>query len=102
MKLLQQTLPVSDARPVSLYPYFSMLPVWNLRLHNTLLGDYNIVALFNWEDINKTISFTTEELGVDPDAVYSLYEYWTQKSLDTMKGKFAMDVPAHSVRLLAM
>ena len=102
MKMLQQTLPVADVRPVNLYPYFSMLPVWNLRVQNTMLGDYNVVALFNWEDEQKSISFTTEEIGVDSDSEYALFEFWTQKSLATMKGNFAMDVPAHSVRLLAM
>ncbi len=102
IKMLQQTLPVADVRPVSLYPYFSMLPIWNLSVHNTLIGDYNVVALFNWENETNTISFTTEELGVDPDAKYVLYEFWTQKSFDTMKGNFSLDIPAHSVRLLSM
>lgn len=102
MKLLQMTLPVADVRPMSLYPYFSTLPVWNLHVHNTMLGDYNVVALFNWEDETKTISITTEELGVNSDAEYSLYEFWTQKSFGIMKDKFTMDVPAHCVRLLAM
>lgn len=102
MKMLQQTLPVADVRPVSLYPYFSMLPIWNLGVQNDLLGNYNVVALFNWEDETKSISYTTEELGIDSDLEYALYEFWTQKSFSTMKGSFAMDVPAHSVRLLAI
>jgi hypothetical protein len=102
MKLLQQTLPVTDVLPVSLYPYFTMLPVWNLGVQNQMLGNYNIVALFNWLDDTQTISFTTGELGIDPDSEYVLYEFWTQKSFSTMRGVFAMDVPAHSVRLLAV
>ena len=102
MKMLQQTLPVADARPVNLYPYFSMLPVWNLRVQNRMLGDYNVVALFNWEDEQKPITFTTAEIGVDSDSEYTLFEFWTQKSFALMKGNFAMDVPAHGVRLLAM
>jgi hypothetical protein len=32
MKMLQQTLPVADVRPVNLHPYFSMLPVGNLQV----------------------------------------------------------------------
>ena len=102
MKMLQQTLPVASVRPVSLYPYFSMLPVWNLCVHNIMLNDYNVVALFNWEDETKAITITTEELGVDSDARYVMYEFWTQKSFDTIKGGFTIVVPAHSVRLLAM
>ncbi len=102
MKMLQQTLPVANVCPVSLYPYFSMLPIWNLRVQNALLDDYNVVALFNWEDGGKSISFATGELGIDPDSEYAIYEFWTQTSFSTMKDRFAMDVPAHSVRLLAM
>jgi hypothetical protein len=102
MKMLQQTLPVADVRPTSLYPYFSTLSVWNLRVHNKMLDDYNVVALFNWEDESKTIAFTTEELGIDSDPQYSLFEFWTLKDLGSMKDKFEMEVPAHSVRLLSM
>ncbi len=102
MKMLQQTLPVANVRPVSLFPYFSMLPVWNLRVQNSMLGDYNVVALFNWEDETKIISFSTEELGVDSDAGYLMYEFWTQKAYDTISEEFADEIPAHSVRLFAM
>jgi hypothetical protein len=102
MKMLQQTLPPVDARPLSMYPYFSMLPVWNLHVHNSMLGDYNVVALFNWEDENKNISFTTEELGVDSEPEYVLYEFWTKKFQGTIKSNFTMDVPSHCVRLLSM
>jgi hypothetical protein len=102
MKILQQTLPVANVRPVSLYPYFSMLPVWNLQIKNALLDDYNIVALFNWEDEAKTISFSTEELGIQNEGKFLLFEFWTQKSYGTITEGFAMEIPAHSVRLLAM
>ena len=102
MKMLQQTLPVAHVRPVSLYPYFSMLPIWNLHIQNTMLGDYNVVALFNWDNETKLISFTTEELGIDSDSEYTMYEFWTQKSFASMKSNFATDVPAHGVKLFAM
>jgi hypothetical protein len=102
MKLLQQTLPVADVRPVNLYPYFSMLPVWNLHIQNSILGNYNVVALFNWTEKPEKISFSTRELGIDSESEYILYEFWTQKSFGTIKGRFATDIPAHSVRLLAV
>lgn len=102
MKMLQQTLPVAEVLPGSLYPYFSMLPVWNLHVHNKMLDDYNVVALFNWENEIKTISFSTEELGIDSEANYVLYEFWTQKSFGSMKARFELEIPAHGVRLLAM
>jgi hypothetical protein len=102
MKILQQTLPPADVHPVNLYPYFKMLPVWNLRVHHNLLGNYNVVALFNWAEDAQSISFTTEELGIDSEAEYALYEFWTQKSFGIMKGNFTLDIPARSVRLIAI
>lgn len=102
MKILQQTLPVADVRPVNLYPYFSMLPIWNLQVRSHLLGEYNVVALFNWGDQTKNISLSTEEIGVRSGINYVLYEFWEQKSYGTMTDRFAMDVPAHSVRLLTV
>ncbi len=102
MKILQQTLPVADVHPMSLYPFFSMLPVWNLRVKNALLGDYNVAALFNWEDKPRQISFTAGELGIDPDPEYVLYEFWTEKSAGVMKGSFTMELFPRSVRLLVI
>jgi hypothetical protein len=102
MKILQQTLPVADVRPVSLYPYFSMLPIWNLQVQSRWMDNYNVVALFNWEDEVKEISFTTEELGIQNEEKYLVYEFWKQKSYGIMLNRFAMEVPAHSVRLLAI
>ena len=102
MKLLQQTLPPADIRPASLYPYFSILPVWNLRVKNRKFEDYNVVGLFNWDNEAKKISFSTTELGIDSEPEYTLFEFWTQKDLGNMKNNFEMEVPAHSVRLLAM
>ncbi len=102
MKMLQQTLPVANVRPASLYPYFSMLPVWNLHVQNAILDDYNVVALFNWGDEPEIIPFTMEELGVDSEPRYVVYEFWTQKSYGTIKNNFALEVPAHDVRLLAI
>ncbi len=102
MKILQQTLPVAPVRPVNLYPYFSMLPVWNLQVESKLLGDYNVVALFNWKDEEDTISFTTSELGKPSGGKYVMYEFWTQKSHGITGDSFSTAVPAHSVRLFSM
>lgn len=102
MKMLQQTLPVADVFPNSLYPFFHLLPVWNLQVKNRFLGNYHVIALFNWEDGTKDISFTTKEIGADPGLDYTLFEFWTERYLGTMKESFSMEVPPRSVRLLTM
>jgi hypothetical protein len=104
MKILQQTLPVADVRPGSLYPYFSMLPVWNLRVHHEKLGDYNVIALFNWSDEAQVISATAVELGIDAAAGYTGYEFWTGKAAayDKATQSLSLEIPAHGVRVVAL
>lgn len=102
MKMLQQTLPVADVRPVNLHPYFSMLPVWNLQVENKWLGNYNVVALFNWDDEAKIVPVTTEELGIATDVQYLTYEFWEQKSYGILSNRIEAEVPAHGVRLVAV
>lgn len=105
MKILQQTLPVADIRPVNLFPYFSMLPVWNLQVCHKQLGEYNVVALFNWEDTAQTIKVTSEELGIDCAVDYIAYEFWTE-SLVPLENEdpfcLAVDVASHSVRVVVL
>jgi hypothetical protein len=106
MKILQQTLPVADVRPAGLYPYFTMLPVWNLQVRHQQLGDYNVVALFNWQDAPQTVSVTPKELGINARTRYTGYEFWTEKAVSLAphqeSWQLAMEVPAHGVRVVAL
>lgn len=103
MKILQQTLPVADVRPVSLYPYFRMLPVWNLSVHHKKLGSYNVVAFFNWENQASVLSVTPQELGI-PDIDYTGFEFWEKQAFNykTSDKKLSLEVPPHAVRLIAI
>jgi hypothetical protein len=101
MKILQQTLPVADVYPESLYPYFTLLPVWNLHVRHALLGDYNVVALFNWEDAPRTVSVTAAELGIDAQTARCGYEFWSGQAL-SFDGILSMEVPARAVRVIAL
>ena len=102
MKMLQQTLPVAFVRPMSLYPYFNMLPVWNLNVKHKELGQYNVVAFMNWDDDEKLISATADELGICDKQDYVAFEFWTQTYLGDMKKSFSQKVPAHGTRLVVL
>lgn len=103
IKILQQTLPVANVRPASLYPYFRMLSVWNLAIHHEQLGSYNVVAFFNWEDQPKKISTTPKELGII-NMEYTGLEFWETKffNFSLTDNEFSLDVPAHGVRILTI
>ncbi len=100
MKLLQQVLPVCDVRPGALYPYFSYLPVWDLKIGRSF-GNWDVVALFNWTDDEATLGFTLDELGLDASE-YVAYEFWTNAFLGASNERFETNVPARAVRLLAL
>lgn len=103
MKILQQTLPVANVRPASLYPYFKMLSVWNLSVNHPKLGSYNVVAFFNWENQEKKISTTTEELGI-ADTEYIGIEFWESNLFQyrITDYELSMNVPAHGVRIVTL
>lgn len=100
MRLLQQTIPVCDVRPGALYPYFSYLPVWDLKIGREF-GAWDVVALFNWTEEAQQIDCALEELGLN-SGNYVAYEFWTNQFLGVNDKGFGMNVPAHAVRLLAV
>jgi hypothetical protein len=79
-----------------------MLPLWNLSIRHKLLGEYNVLAIFNWEDNPREISFTAEELGIENNVNYILYEFWTEEFIGTINGSHTMSIPPHSVRVLTI
>lgn len=101
MRLLQQALPVCDVRPLDLYPSFSLLPVWDLKVRRPF-AEWDVVALFNFTESAAAIGFDFAELGLDSGADYALYEFWTAAYQGVRKGRFDMQVPSHGVRLLAV
>lgn len=101
MRLLQQSLPVCNVRPLNLYPIFDMRPVWDLKVRRSF-EDWDVVALFNWTENDAVVGFDFSELGLASDAEYLLYEFWTNSFQGARKGRFEMQVPKHGVRLLAI
>ncbi|MFA5193786.1 MAG: hypothetical protein WC740_24010, partial [Verrucomicrobiia bacterium] len=101
MRLLQQSLPVCNVRPLNLYPIFDMRPVWDLKVRRSF-EDWDVVALFNWTENDAVVGFDFTELGLASNAEYLLHEFWTNSFQGVRKGHFEMPVPKHGVRLLAI
>ena len=100
MRLIQQSLPVCDVRPLNLFPIFDMRPVWDLKISRPF-GQWDVVALFNWEDEAHAISTPLADLGL-PEGSYAAWEFWTASDLGTVADELALEVPARSVRLVAL
>ena len=69
MRLLQQTLPVCDVRPLDLLPLDELKPVWDLKIRRPF-GDWDVVSVFNWTDQACTQRVSLAELGLDSTKEY--------------------------------
>lgn len=102
MRLLQQALPpLADIHSMNLYPIFHLLPVWDLKVKREW-EDYDVVALFNWNDESTEIGFTFSEIGMDENVDYVLYEFWTNQFVGKVNGSYSAQIPPHAVRLYAI
>ena len=101
MRLVQTDLPVMDVRPMDLYPINDLRPLWNLAVSKPYQA-WNIVAFFNWGEDPQTVSASFEELGLDPKLEYALFETWENRWMGFAKDRFAVPVPSHAVRLVAI
>ena len=101
VKLIQQALPACPTRPAKLYPQFGHLPVWNLHVARPF-GDWHVVALFNWDDSQKTIGFDWGEIGEEPSRRFLCWEFWSKSFVGRREGRLELALPPRSVRLVAL
>ncbi len=101
LALVRQDLPVADTRPMDLYPIPELKDIWNLAV-KTPYQAWNTVALFNWDDTEKEVGFSFDEIGLDPTKEYAVYETWTETWQGFRRSRFSMRIPPHAVRLLTV
>jgi hypothetical protein len=101
MRLLQQTLPVCDVRPMDLAPRDTLRPVWDLKIRRPF-GSWDVVSLFNWEAEPTTRRVKFAELGLDSEKDYLLYDFWNHKLLGTRRDQWEATLEPHSNLLLAV
>jgi hypothetical protein len=101
LRLLQQSLPVCDVRPLDLFPIFDFRPVWDLKIRRPF-GQWDVVALFNWTDQDSEVAVCLEELGLQSGQTYLLYEFWESRFHGRTSTAISLPVPARGVRVLAV
>jgi len=101
MRLLQQSLPVCDVRPMDLLPLDELKPVWDLKIRRPF-GCWDVVSVFNWDDAATTQRVTFAELGLDAAQEYLVYEFWSHKFLGLRKDFVELPLEPHANVLLAI
>ncbi len=68
---------------------------------NAASGRYDVVAATNWtnETGSREISFA-DNLGLDPEGDYLVFDFWDQEFLGTFKGSVELDIEPHDTRVL--
>lgn len=75
---------------------------WYIPIH-TKVGDWTIVALFNWEQASPVeLSTPLTALGMNNDNLYTVYDFWAGQYLGLIEKSLRVEVPPEGVRLLGL
>jgi hypothetical protein len=68
---------------------------------NAASGKYDVVAATNWtnETQSRKISFD-DQLGLDPEKSYLVFDFWNQEFLGTFKESIELNIEPHDTRVL--
>lgn len=125
LELYQKTIPTTPIVPIDLYPYKIKSNkvdragnyqgvVWSrpfvrefpraidLKV-NSVAGIYDVVSVFNWQDQSavEEIHFS-EDLGLDADLEYLVFDFWNQKLNGIFSNKIATSIPTHGTRVFVI
>ena len=101
VEILRRLFPVADIRPMELYPLGGKPRIFDLRVATPRAGQWDVVALFNW-DVHGSTSLRLEprELGW-PAGSYVYYDVWEKKLLGVGKSGLTLALPPTSCKLVA-
>jgi hypothetical protein len=118
VELLKKTMPTLPILPMDLFSRGTDI-VWATFKHvqadhylhhypevldlkvNSPAGIYDVTAVTNWraEALNRDIVFGNE-LGLDPDGSYILFDFWNEKLLGVFKNRVRIPVAPHDTRVV--
>jgi hypothetical protein len=102
LEILKRTIPSHGLlpRPVDLFE--SPIPrIWLLTDDRTNIRR-DVVALYNWDNEEKTIEYPVGKIGLDAKKSYQVFDFWENQLLPQIEGVLRVSVPAQSCRILAL
>lgn len=102
IRLMQQCLPPGNPpmKPLDLFER-DVPSVWHLKPKNDSEA-WDVVGLFNFSRASEPRAVRFEQLGLDLDADYAVFEFWESKFLGVHRGSFEMTLPPESSRILSI
>jgi hypothetical protein len=100
--LMQQCLPPGNPpmRPLDLFER-DVPSVWHLKAKNSA-DAWDIVGLFNFNQTAEPRAVRLEQLGLDPQAEYAVFEFWEEKFLGVRQSDIELTLPPESSRILSI
>jgi len=101
--LLQQVMPVVNARPSQLYP-LELQPIIDLKVVRPF-GQWDVVGVFNWEEeasSEQTFVIELSALGLDSKQDYLVYDYADHSVQVVTSGSFSVTLPPHGYALFSV
>jgi hypothetical protein len=103
VEVLRRIYPAVDIRPLDLFnPDNVRKPIWDLKVSH-LGRTYDVVAVFNYETErveSRLVSW--DELGLDPNQLYHVYDFWQGTYLGAWSQGVFLSVPPADVRVVTL
>ena len=102
LRMMQQCLPAGNPamRPVDLFER-DIPSVWHIKPKNSA-DSWDVVGLFNFNDKTESRGVRFEQLGLDPNAEYAVFEFWEEKFIGLLKTGIDLNLPPESSRILSI
>ena len=117
IELYRKTIPSTHILPMDLYPFNAKNNIKDGALQccpklekfpkaldlkvSFITGDYDVLALYNWEDEKSEKEISFKELGLDKGE-YIIFDFWNEKLLGVFNEKYSTEIPAHGVSVLVI
>jgi hypothetical protein len=103
IEILRKIIPhfeVPNVRPIDLFT--SEYPeIWDLKIKKEF-GRWDIVGLFNWDDKEKEINLNFEEISLNKDTEYLVFEFWEEKFLGEFKNNLSIKLRPRSAKIISI
>ncbi|MCX7598787.1 MAG: NPCBM/NEW2 domain-containing protein [Armatimonadetes bacterium] len=102
VELLRRIYPVADIWPMELYPLPGRPRIFDLKVAKDGVGEWDVVAVFNWNDSQHAqVTVRPEDLGL-PSGRYLFYDAWEKQLLACERDGLALTLPPTSCRVVVV
>jgi hypothetical protein len=100
IRMMQQCLPAGNpmARPLDLFER-EMPSLWHMRCKNDA-GQWDAVAVFNFEDRPQERTVELSSLGLPAGAEVAVFEFWEEKFLGSHNARVTLSLAPGTARIL--